>query len=97
MAVQDAGDVIAIIDADELAAERIPITMLEEDLLADVGTTGVEIHGQVFAVEGQAGERDALRRALARHRDRRRITDDFGRVGQGLSRIPELQPAQLRG
>ena len=49
VAVEDARNVIALVYGDELAAERIAVTVLEQNLLA--GSFSPEIHCEVFAVE----------------------------------------------
>ena len=97
MTVQDARDVVAVVDPHELARERIPTTVLDHQLLADHARRAVEIHRDVLAVEGERRKGHALRAVRARRLDRRRVRDDLLRIGQGLLWIPELDPADLRG
>lgn len=93
VAVEDARDVVAVIDADEFAAEGVAVAMFEEDLLAGVGAGGIKIHGEVLAVEGEGGEGHALRGLGLGDADGGGILDDFVGVGEGLLRIPELEAA----
>ena len=96
MAVQDAGDVVTVVYAYELAAERISVAVFEEYLLADVVLPPAEIHRHILSVEGQARKRHALCRAVGRHAYRRRVGDDLRRIVEGLLGIPELYAAHLR-
>src|SRR5688500_7627169 len=94
--MQDARDVVAVVDANKLPAERVAVAVLDEDLLADDLGRRVEIHGEEFAEEREARQRHALRRRRFRRLDRRRILDDLLGVVERLLRIPELSPADLR-
>ena len=96
VAMKDAGYVVAIIDTNEFAAERITVAMFEENLFAGMVAGGVEIHCDIFAVKRERGERDALGGLRLGNLDRGRIFNDFGGIAEGLFRIPELQAAQLR-
>src|SRR6187397_318766 len=97
MAVKNARDVVAVIDADELAAERIAVAMLEKNLFARMSAIRIEVHRRELAVERETRQRHALGGLYARNLNGRWVLDDLCRVVKCLARIPELQPAQLRG
>ena len=97
MAVQETRDVVAVVDPHELAAQWIAVTVLDEDLFADAASAGIEIHGQVLTVEGQARQRYTLGAAGLGNLNRGRVRDDLGRVPEGLLGIPELDTANLGG
>lgn len=97
MAMEDPRNVIAMVDANELTAERIAIAVLKEDLLAGEVARGVEVHGQVLTEESEGGEGDALGGFGFGNLDSSGVFDDFGGVVQGLPWVPELQAAELRG
>ena len=61
MTVQDARDVVAVIDTHELTRQRITVAILDEHLLADRRGRAIEVHREVLAVEGQARKRHSLR------------------------------------
>ena len=62
--VEDARNVVAVIDANKFSTQRVAVTMLEKDLLTRLVARGVEIHGDVLAVESETGKSDSLRRLL---------------------------------
>ena len=97
MTVQDAWDIVAAVNADELAAQGIAVAVFKKDLLADARSGGVEIHRDVFAVEGQTAQSDTLDRFFLRDLDGGRIGDHLFRIAQGLFRIPELDAPDLGG
>ena len=49
--MQDTRNIVAEIYADKLATQRITIAMLEENLLANIIATTIEIHSYVLAIE----------------------------------------------
>jgi hypothetical protein len=49
--MQDAWDVIAVVNADEFAAERVAIAVFKEYLLAGVTRVGFKVHSQILAIE----------------------------------------------
>ena len=59
--VEDARYIVTVIYADELAAERVAVAVFEDHQCTGLLTRGGEIHGQVFAVERQAGKVDPHR------------------------------------
>src|SRR2546429_5887498 len=85
-----------MVDPHELARERVAATVLDHQLLAYHAGRAVEVHGDVFAIESERRECHALRAVRARRLDRRGVREDLLRIGQGLLRIPELDPADLR-
>ena len=95
VAMEDARDVVAVIDADEFTAEGIAVAMFEENLFAGMTAGGIEIHGDVLAVKSQRGESDALGGLGLGDLDGRRVFNDFYGVAKGLLWIPELEAAQL--
>src|SRR5262245_34246242 len=95
MAMQNARDVVTIIDQDEFPAERISVTVLEEHLLAGSLSRGVKIHRDVLTVKRKAGEGHTLGWRTPRHLNGRRIFYDLLRIIQRLARVPKLQSAQL--
>src|SRR5882724_1685856 len=96
MTLQDPWNVIAIIYPDELAAQRVAVTMLAENLLAGMAAVGVEIHRDVFPIERQTRQGNALGGPGARHLDRGGIANDRLRIVECLAWIPELQTPELR-
>src|SRR5690606_4017697 len=56
VAMEETRNVIAIINADELAAERIAIAVLNQNKLAGKAAVCIEIHGDVFAVKRKPAE-----------------------------------------
>ena len=95
MAVEDTGDVVAVVDGDELAAERVAVTVLEEDLLAGVVALRPEVHREGRPVEGQAAQGHAVDGLVLGDLDGRGIGDDLGRVVESLLRIVELDAPDL--
>jgi hypothetical protein len=95
VAVQDAGDVIAIVDRDEAAAHGISVAMLEEDLLARVALLCLEIHGEGCPVESQTSQRDTVDGLVLGNLDGRRIIDNLGGIVHRLVRIVELDALDL--
>ena len=51
--MQDARDIVAEIDANKLATQRITIAMLKENLLSDIIAATIEIHSHILAIEGE--------------------------------------------
>src|SRR5690606_6103091 len=90
VAMEETRNVIAIINADELAAERIAIAVLNQNKLAGKAAVCIEIHGDVFAVKRKPAECYSLRVCSLAHLNGGGIANDFCWVDQFLFRIPEL-------
>ena len=97
VAVENARDVVAAVDGDKLSAEWVAVAVFTQDLFAKVLPRCAEIHGHIFAVEGKAGECDALDDALGSHLDGGFVRNDFVGVVKRLLRVPELDAANLCG
>ena len=75
--MQDAWDVVAVVDADELAAERVAVAVLKEYLFAGVLRLGTEVHSHIFAIECQRRQRHALYILMVAHLDGWRVGDNL--------------------
>ena len=95
MAVKDARHIGAVVNSNELAAQRITVTMLEENLFDVVLRRGSEVHRHVFAIERQAAEGDTQHSLVLRGADGRRIFDDAALVLPRLLGIVELYASHL--
>ncbi|GAB1359742.1 hypothetical protein MASR1M31_15300 [Porphyromonadaceae bacterium] len=95
MAMQYAGNIIAIINSHKLTTEWISVAMLDEDLFANgFGCTEI-IHGDIFAVEGKARKGHTLHIFALLGLDGRRIEDDISRLLVCLFGIIELNTRRV--
>src|SRR5436190_1069005 len=83
-AMEIARDVVAVIDANEFAAKRVAVAMFDQNLFAGIAPGRIEIHGEVFAIESECGEGDALGGLGLGDLNGRWIFNYFGGIVEGL-------------
>ena len=97
MAVEDTRDIVAIVNCYETAADGVPVTVLEQYLLARMVFHRPEIHGKVRPVDCQALQGHAMHRLVVRHLDCRGILHDFACVVEPLLGIIKLYTLDFAG